>query len=175
MPFAGEFAGKRLYPLVSVPAADGIPDAVSCRVIKLARESYYRWPANLVTDAEFVEAYRVNTLFDAHADDPEFGYRFLADEAANSGEVMGERTVWRICSTNSWFSRFGKSPLDVRARRRADRSMTTSSSRTSPHPPPTSCDWRISRSIKPGTAAEVSVRSRTCSPTGSRAIRSTRG
>jgi putative transposase len=30
-------SGKRLYPLVSELAADGIPVTVSCRVLKLAR------------------------------------------------------------------------------------------------------------------------------------------
>jgi len=32
-----------------------------------------------------VEAYRTNALFDARVDDPEFGYRFLADGAADAG------------------------------------------------------------------------------------------
>ena len=49
---AGEPAGKRLYPLVSELAADGIPVAVTCRVLKLARQPYYRWLASPVTDAE---------------------------------------------------------------------------------------------------------------------------
>lgn len=89
-------------------AADGIPVAVTCRVLKLARQPYYRWLANPVTEAELVQAYRANALFDAHGDDPEFGYRFLVDEAADAGQVMAERTAWRICSTNGWFSRFGK-------------------------------------------------------------------
>jgi transposase InsO family protein len=93
---------------VSELAADGIPVAVTCRVLKLARQPYYRWLANPVTDAELTEAYRANALFDAHGDDPEFGYRFLADEAADAGEAMAARTAWRICSTNGWFSRFGK-------------------------------------------------------------------
>lgn len=77
-------------------------------MLKLARQPYYRWLANPVTDAELTEAYRANALFDAHGDDPEFGYRFLADEAADAGESMSARTAWRICSTNGWFSRFGK-------------------------------------------------------------------
>jgi putative transposase len=47
-------------------------------------------------------------LFDAHADDPEFGYRFLADEARDSGEPMADRTAWRICSGMGWWSAFGK-------------------------------------------------------------------
>ena len=89
-------------------AADGIAVAVTCRVLDIARQPYYRWLARPVGDAELVAAYRANALVDAHRDDPEFGYRFLADEARAAGEAMVERTAWRICSDNSWFSAFGK-------------------------------------------------------------------
>lgn len=89
-------------------AADGIPVAVTCRVLKLARQPYYRWLANPVTDAEYLEAHRANALFDAHRDDPEFGYRYLVEEARDAGVPMAERTAWRICSDNRWWSAFGK-------------------------------------------------------------------
>ena len=89
-------------------AADGIPVAVSLRVLKLSRQPYYRWLVTPVTDAELVEAHRANALFDAHRDDPEFGYRFLADEARDAGQPMCRRTAWRICSENRWWSAFGK-------------------------------------------------------------------
>ncbi|WP_420094726.1 integrase [Nocardia asteroides] len=89
-------------------AADGIPVVVTCRVLELARQPYYRWLAAPVTTGEVIEAYRAAALFDAHRDDPEFGYRFLADEAAIAGEVMAGRTAWRICSVNRWWSVFGK-------------------------------------------------------------------
>ena len=89
-------------------AADGIPVAVTCRVLKLARQPYYRWLADPVTDAEYVEAHRANALFDAHRDDPEFGYRYLVEEARDAGQPMAERTAWRICSENRWWSAFGK-------------------------------------------------------------------
>ena len=89
-------------------AADGIPVAVSLRVLKLSRQPYYRWLATPVTDTELVEAHRANALFDAHRDDPEFGYRFLADEAREAGQPMCRRTAWRICSENRWWSAFGK-------------------------------------------------------------------
>ena len=46
----------------------------------------------------------MNALFDAHRDDPEFGYRFLLDEAGDAGQVMTERTAWRICADNGWWS-----------------------------------------------------------------------
>jgi transposase InsO family protein len=89
-------------------AVDGIPVAVTCRVLKLARQPYYRWRVTPVTDAEFIQAHRANVLFDAHRDDPEFGYRFLAEEARQAGEPMAERTAWRICSQQRLWSSFGK-------------------------------------------------------------------
>ncbi|WP_337974643.1 IS3 family transposase [Cellulomonas sp. NTE-D12] len=99
---------KRLYPLVSELAVDGVPVAVTCRVLKLARQPYYRWLAAPVTSRELEQAHLANTLFDAHLDDPEFGHRLLADEAARAGMVACDRTVWRICSSNGWWSVFGK-------------------------------------------------------------------
>jgi transposase InsO family protein len=76
--------------------------------LKIARQPYYRWLARPVTSAEEVAAYRANALFDAHRDDPEFGYRFLVDEARDAGQPMADRTAWRICSGNGWWSAFGK-------------------------------------------------------------------
>ena len=89
-------------------AAMGIPVTVTCRVLKLSRQPYYRWLANPITPSEVVEAYRANALFDAHRDDPEFGHRLLADEARDAGETMADRTAWRICRDNAWWSAFGK-------------------------------------------------------------------
>lgn len=89
-------------------AADGIPVAVTCRVLQLARQPYYRWLAAPVSRSEVVRAYRANALFDAHRDDPEFGYRLLVDEARDAGEPMADRTAWTIASDNGWWSVFGK-------------------------------------------------------------------
>ncbi|MER5556228.1 IS3 family transposase [Streptomyces sp. NPDC002793] len=103
---------KMMYPLVrelaAAAAPDRVPVAVTCRVLNLARQPYYRWLASPVTDTERAEAYRADALFDAHRDDPEFGHRFLADEARAAGEAMAERTAWRICRDNRWWSAFGK-------------------------------------------------------------------
>ena len=70
-----------MYPLVRELAVYGIPVTVTCRVLNIARQPYYRWLVQPVTDAEWIEAHRANALFDAHCEDLEFGYRFLADEA----------------------------------------------------------------------------------------------
>lgn len=93
-----------MYPLVRELAADGIPVAVTCRVLKIARQPYYRWLAAPVTNAERAEAHLANALLDAHRDDPEFGYRYLADEARDAGHHACDRTMWRVCSDNGWWS-----------------------------------------------------------------------
>ncbi|MFB6514201.1 IS3 family transposase [Streptomyces virginiae] len=105
---AGALAGKRIYPLVKELAGDGVPVTVTCRVLKLARQPYYRWLDKPVADAVLKEAHRANALFGAHREDPEFGYRFLADEARSIGATMADRTAWRICRDNRWWSAFGK-------------------------------------------------------------------
>ena len=51
-------------------AGDGVPVAVTCRVLKLARQPYYRWLAAPVGARELDEAHLSNALFDAHRDDP---------------------------------------------------------------------------------------------------------
>ncbi len=94
-----------------------IPVSVTCRVLKLARQPYYRWLADPITDAELTEAYRANALFDAHHDDPEFGHRLLADEARDAGQAMADRTAWRICADNGWWSAFGKKKARGKGRR----------------------------------------------------------
>ncbi len=71
---------------------------MTCRVLKLSRQPYYRWLADPVTETEWVQAHRVNALWDAHADDPTFGYRFLAGEARRAGWRMSRRTAWKLCS-----------------------------------------------------------------------------
>lgn len=60
VPRAGEPAGKMMFPLDRKLAADGFGVAVTCRVLNIARQPYYRWLAGPVTEAELVEAYRAN-------------------------------------------------------------------------------------------------------------------
>jgi transposase InsO family protein len=93
-----------IYPLVSELAGDGVPVTVTCRVLKLARQPYYRWRDQPVTDAERLRAYRLNALHDAHREDPTFGYRFLANEARKAGWRMSRRTAWSLCSTSGILS-----------------------------------------------------------------------
>lgn len=81
---------------------------MTCRVLKIARQSSYCWLTTPVTKVELEEANRANASFDAHRDGPEFGYRFLVDEAREAGESMTPRTARKICSSNGWWSAFWK-------------------------------------------------------------------
>ena len=132
-----------MYPLVRELAAAGapvrVPVAVTCRVLKLARQPYYRWLADPVTDAELEQAYRANALFDAHRDDPEFGYRLPGRRGRGAGQPMAERTAWRICSANGWWCGVRQDPPRQGAAGPGRRCTTTWSSGTSPPTRRTSC------------------------------------
>ena len=99
-----------MYPLVRELADDGIPVTVSSRVLDLGRSAYYRWLDTPIVESQLDEAYLANAIHDAHLDDPEFGYRFLADEVRQLNEhaEVSDRVVWRICRDNGWWSVFGK-------------------------------------------------------------------
>lgn len=97
-----------MFPLVRELADDGVPVTVTCRVLSLCRQQYYRWLDQPVTDRELDEAWLANAIFDAHVDDPEFGYRFLADEVRAAGFDVSDRVVWRVCRDHRWWSAFGK-------------------------------------------------------------------
>lgn len=94
--------------LAATDAPIRVPVTVSFRVLKLHRQHYYAWLVRPVTAAEYEEAYLANAIFDAHREDPEFGYRLLFDQVRAAGHDISERTVWKICSANQWWCVFGK-------------------------------------------------------------------
>jgi len=92
------------YPLVRDLADEGIPVRLTCGVLGHSRQAYYAWLTQPVGQRELQHAYLTNALIDAHADDPEFGYRFLADELERAGQQVAERRVWRLCSQQRLWS-----------------------------------------------------------------------
>jgi len=71
---------------------------VTCRVLKFSRQAFYAWLRAPVSERDLVDAYATNAAFGVHADDPGFGYRFIADELTDAGHRVSERRVWRLCS-----------------------------------------------------------------------------
>jgi putative transposase len=96
------------YPLVLDLAADGIPVAVTCRVLGFSRQAFYAWRADPVPQRAWDEAQLINAALDVHRDDPAFGYRFIADELPARGITAGENKVARLCSQQRIWSAFSK-------------------------------------------------------------------
>ena len=93
------------YPLVRDLAADGIPVKVTCRVLGFSPQAFYKWRANPVCKREWDEAHLVDAARQIHADDPTFGYRFIADELAAEHDISAsENRVQRLCSSHGIFS-----------------------------------------------------------------------
>ena len=101
-------APKMMYPLVLDLAADGIPVAVTCRVLGFSNRRSTSGTLDPVTDRDWDDAHLINAALDIHHDDPAFGYRFIADELAREGVQASENRVWRLCSQQQIWSVFAK-------------------------------------------------------------------
>jgi len=86
------------YPLVRDLADDGIPVTVTCRVLGFSTQGFYKWRANPVSAREWDDAHLINAIVDVHADDPQFGYRFITDELHAGGHACSENRVARLCA-----------------------------------------------------------------------------
>ena len=97
------------FPLVRDLASEGIPIEVTCGVLGFSSQAYRKWRANPVSDRDWSDAHLINAALDVHADDPEFGYRFIADELElEHGIVASENRVHRLCSAHGIFSVLAK-------------------------------------------------------------------
>ena len=87
------------YPLVRELAAEGVPVAVTCRVLKFSKQGYFKWLQAPCSRRDYENAYLTNAILDVHRDDPAFGYRFIADELERKGLSASENRVWE-CQVN---------------------------------------------------------------------------
>jgi putative transposase len=85
------------FPLVRDLAAEGFPVRLTCGVLGFSTQAFYKWRAQPCSDRDLDDAHVTNAIVDVHADDPEFGYRFIADELEAGGAPTNERRVWRLC------------------------------------------------------------------------------
>jgi putative transposase len=92
------------YPLVLDLAADGVPVAVTCRVLGFSKQAFYAWKQAPVPQRDWDDAHLINAATGVHHDDPEFGYRFIADELPAHGITAGENRVARLCSQQQIWS-----------------------------------------------------------------------
>lgn len=86
-----------MYPLVQELAAEKIPVRLTCGVLGFSAQAFYKWQTRPCCDRDLDDARLTNAILDAHGDDPEFGYRLIADELTAAGHEVSERRVWRLC------------------------------------------------------------------------------
>lgn len=86
-----------MFPLVGDLAAGGIPVRLTCGVLGFSLQAFYKWRARPCAPRIREDAHLVNAIVDGHADDPEFGYRLIADELGAAGHQVSEPRVWRLC------------------------------------------------------------------------------
>nr|WP_087587241.1 IS3 family transposase [Prescottella equi] len=99
---------KMMFPLVLDLAVDGVPVTVTCRVLRFSTQAFYKWKKDPVTQRDWDDAHLINAAREIHADDPAFGYRFIADELPGRGIAAGENRVARLCSQERIWSVFAK-------------------------------------------------------------------
>jgi putative transposase len=101
-----------MYPLVRDLAAKDaplrVPITVACRVLGFSPQAFHRWVQNPISNRDWDEAHLINAAFDAHVDDPTFGYRLISDELAEQGFLVSERRVWRLRSQQRLWSALAK-------------------------------------------------------------------
>jgi transposase InsO family protein len=86
------------YPLVRDLAAEGVPVAVTCRVLGFSKQAYFKWLREPVSRRDLENAYVTDACVEVHRDDPQFGYRFITDELGRRGITASENRVQRLCS-----------------------------------------------------------------------------
>ncbi len=160
-----------MYPLVSELAADGIPVAVTCRVLKLARQPYYRWlAARSPTPSSTRRTGRT---------------RCSTPTATTRSSATGSSPTRPATPGSRWPS--GPRGGSARTTAGGARSARRSRGKNGKAGPPvhddlvqpelhrrrhrTGCGSPTSPSTAPARASSTCARSRTCSPTGSSATR----
>lgn len=92
------------YPLVEELACEGVRVSTACRVLGFSPQAFYKWRNRPCSDRDWDDAHLVNEMLDIHADDPEFGYRFISDEFERHGHRVSENRVHRLCRQNQIYS-----------------------------------------------------------------------
>jgi hypothetical protein len=161
------------YPLVRDLAAQGFPVRLTCGVLGVAAQPYYRWLKDPICQRDLDDAYLVNELVDLHDDDPTFGSRFLADEVKDRGHLVSETRVHKLCRTHRIWSTTTKKGRRASGKTPGPAVSDDLVQREFRAPAP-NLVWLTDITEYP-RASSTSARSRTSSRTASSATRSTRG
>ena len=154
-----------MYPLVRDLAADGIPVAVTCRVLGFSKQAFYKWRANPVTAAGLGRRApdqrrdrhpRTTTRRSATGSSP--------TNCAAHGITAGANRVARLCSQQRIWSVFAKKRGPDRKAGPPVHDDLVERGFTADGPEPAVAD-RHHRAPHRARASSTCARSRTCAPT----------
>ena len=81
---------------------------MACRVLGFSKAGVLRLAQESLSLRDLDEAHLINAALDIHAGNPEFGYRFIADELHGRCIAAGENKVARLCSKQRIWSALSK-------------------------------------------------------------------
>lgn len=123
---------KMMFPLVRYLAAGGCPVTVPLRVLSFSTSASSRWVAIPVSRRDWDNAQLMNAIIDVRRDDPEFGYRVIADKVHRLGRTASYKPVPRLCalqevasSTVKWRRGSGTQPGPAVSADLSQRNFTT--------------------------------------------------
>jgi hypothetical protein len=155
-------------------AADGIPVAVTCRVLKLARQPYYRWLVNSVSNAELARLTAPTLCLTPIATIRSSATGSWSPRPATPGSRWPSAPPGGSARTTA-----GGAPSASANRARTARSAhpctTIWSAGTSPPMHQIGCGWPTLPNTAPAEASSICVRSRMCFPPASSATASILG
>ena len=90
-----------IYPLVDrLAETEGVPIVRSAEVLGFNTTSFYKWKKTPRSARERYDTVLLAEIREIHADDPEFGYRFIWDELKQRGHQVGRDRVKRLCKAH---------------------------------------------------------------------------
>lgn len=90
-----------IYPLVDrLAETEGVPIVRSAEVLGFNTTSFYKWKQTPQSARERYDTVLLAEIREIHADDPEFGHRFIWDELKQRGHQVGRDRVKRLCKTH---------------------------------------------------------------------------
>ena len=86
------------FSLVLDLAAEGISIVLTCRERGFSKQAFYARRACPVSQRDWDDTHLINATYDVHANDPQFGCRFIADELEREHAIdASENRVKRPC------------------------------------------------------------------------------
>ena len=81
---------------------------MSCRVLQVSPQAYYKWVRKPVSAREYGDSVLLVKIREAHREYPGYGYRLITHHLQETGTMVSENRVHKICKKYSIYAHFVK-------------------------------------------------------------------